>query len=64
MDILNIIQTTDANRRAILDLMRTILSLKKTKAWMVKALRPGAIGTFGGKLICADKLNKPEYWRE
>jgi hypothetical protein len=31
---------------------------------MVQALRPGAIGTFGGKIICADKLNKPEYWRE
>ena len=37
---------------------------KNADAWMVKALRPGAIGTFGGKIICADKLYKPEYWRE
>jgi putative acetyltransferase len=37
---------------------------KNADAWMVQALRPGAIGTIGGKIICADKLNKPEYWRE
>jgi len=37
---------------------------KNADAWMVQALRPGAIGTFDGKIICADKLNKPEYWRE
>lgn len=37
---------------------------KNADAWMVQALRPGAIGTFSGKIICADKLNKPEYWRE
>ena len=37
---------------------------KNADAWMVQALRPGAIRTFGGKIICADKLNKPEYWRE
>jgi putative acetyltransferase len=37
---------------------------KNAAVWMVQALRPGAIGPFGGKIICADKLNKPEYWRE
>jgi len=33
-------------------------------AWMVQALRPNVIGSVGGKVICADALNKPEYWRE
>jgi putative acetyltransferase len=33
-------------------------------AWMVQALRPGVIGIVSGKVICADALNKPEYWRE
>ena len=33
-------------------------------AWMVHALRPGVIGTVRGKVMCADGLNQPEYWRE
>ena len=33
-------------------------------AWMVQALRPEIIGSVFGKVICADTLNKPEYWRE
>lgn len=33
-------------------------------AWMVQALRPEVIGSVRGKVICADALNKPEYWRE
>ena len=33
-------------------------------AWMVQALRPGVIGSVSGKVICADALNKLEYWRE
>ena len=33
-------------------------------AWMVQALRSGVIGTVGGKVICADALDKPEHWRE
>ena len=37
---------------------------KNADAWMVRALRPEVIGTFSGKVICADKLNKPKYWRE
>lgn len=37
---------------------------KNADAWMVKALRPGVIGAFTGKVICANRLNKPEYWRE
>lgn len=37
---------------------------KNSDAWMVLPLRPGIIGRFNGKVLCADKLNKPEYWRE
>jgi putative acetyltransferase len=37
---------------------------KNADAWMVRALRPEVIGTFSGKVICADKMNKPKYWRE
>lgn len=37
---------------------------KDEDAWMVQALRPGVIGFVGGKVICADALNKPEHWRE
>lgn len=37
---------------------------KNVDAWMVRALRPGAIGRYGGRVICADVLNKPAYWRE
>ena len=33
-------------------------------AWMVQALEPDIIGSVSGKVICADALNKPEYWRE
>lgn len=33
-------------------------------AWMVRALSPGVIGSVRGKVICADALNKPEYWLE
>lgn len=33
-------------------------------AWMVQALRPEVIGSVKGQVICADALNKPEYWRE
>jgi len=37
---------------------------KDEDAWMVQALRPDVIGYVGGEIICADVLNKPEYWRE
>ena len=37
---------------------------KDADAWMVQALRPNVIGTVSGKVVCADTLNKPEYWRE
>ena len=37
---------------------------KNADAWMVRALRPEVIGAFSGKVICADKMNNPKYWRE
>ena len=37
---------------------------KDADAWMVKALRPGKIDSFSGTVVCADMLNKPEYWHE
>ena len=33
-------------------------------AWMVQALRPGLLGAVPGRVVCADALDKPEYWRE
>jgi putative acetyltransferase len=33
-------------------------------ACMVKELRPGVIGRVGGRVICADSLHEPKYWRE
>lgn len=33
-------------------------------AWMVQELSPGVIGSIKGKVLCADTLNQPEYWRE
>jgi putative acetyltransferase len=37
---------------------------ENANAWMVQELRPGVIGRISGKVICADMLNRPEYWRE
>ena len=37
---------------------------KDAPAWMVQELRPGIIGSYSGKVICADALNNPEHWRE
>ncbi|ESA33803.1 gcn5-related n-acetyltransferase [Leptolyngbya sp. Heron Island J] len=33
-------------------------------AWMVQALQPNIIGSVRGKVVCAEVLNQPEYWRE
>ena len=33
-------------------------------AWMVLELRLGIIENTCGKVVCADQLNKPEYWQE
>jgi putative acetyltransferase len=33
-------------------------------AWMVRALRPGVLGTLRGTVMCAAAMHEPEYWRE
>jgi len=37
---------------------------KNSCAWMVQELRPGVIGHVSGRVICADALDDPRYWRE
>ena len=37
---------------------------KNAGAWMVKALKPGVIGTVSGRVKCAAVMDHPEYWRE
>ncbi|MGI0118491.1 GNAT family N-acetyltransferase [Zooshikella sp. RANM57] len=33
-------------------------------AWMVQSLVPGIINSLEAKVVCADALDRPEYWRE
>lgn len=33
-------------------------------AWMAQELSPGIIGSVKGRVICADMLDQPKYWRE
>jgi putative acetyltransferase len=33
-------------------------------AWMVRELRQGVLASVQGTVVCADAMNKPEYWRE
>jgi putative acetyltransferase len=40
------------------------IPIKDLDAWMVQALRPGVLDSAGGRVVCADAMNKPEYWRE
>ena len=37
---------------------------KNADAWMVQELRTGLLGKIKGKVLCADALDKPEYWIE
>ncbi|GFZ93993.1 GNAT family N-acetyltransferase [Okeania sp. KiyG1] len=37
---------------------------KNADAWMVQELRPGIIGSFSGRIICADSLDDPRHWQE
>lgn len=37
---------------------------KNSDAWMVQELRPGVIGRYSGMVVCAEKLDRPAYWRE
>ena len=35
----------------------------RSAAWMVRPLRPGAMGRVSGRVVCADVLNDPRHWR-
>lgn len=37
---------------------------KNAAAWMVKSLKSDVIGQYQGKVICADAMNRLEYWQE
>lgn len=37
---------------------------KDADAWMVRPLRDGIIGAITGRVVAADTLMRPEYWRE
>jgi putative acetyltransferase len=37
---------------------------KHAEAWMVQELKHGVVEKASGKVLCADVLNRPEYWRE
>ena len=37
---------------------------KDADAWMVQALKPDVTGSLQGQVVCADALDKAEYWRE
>ncbi|MFZ1415005.1 MAG: N-acetyltransferase [Defluviicoccus sp.] len=33
-------------------------------AWMVRAITPNVLGRAQGRVVCANALDRPEYWRE
>jgi len=37
---------------------------KNADAWMVRELAPDILGSYSGKVICADTMNRQEYWIE
>jgi putative acetyltransferase len=37
---------------------------KNAGAWMVQELHPGVIGRSSGRVVCADALDDPKFWRE
>jgi putative acetyltransferase len=39
------------------------LSEEQANAWMVQAVRGGAVGELTGQVKCADALSRPELWR-
>ncbi len=34
------------------------------EAWMVRELKQGRLGKAKGKVLCAESLDRPEYWQE
>jgi putative acetyltransferase len=37
---------------------------KNAPAWMVQELREGCLDGVHGRVVCADALDRPEYWQE
>ena len=37
---------------------------KHADSWMVRPITPKGLGSVKGKILCANALHKPEYWRE
>jgi predicted N-acetyltransferase YhbS len=37
---------------------------KNAGAWMVQELHPGVIDGLSGRVVCADALDDPRFWRE
>ncbi len=37
---------------------------KNAGAWMMQALKSELVEQYSGTVVCADTMNKPEYWRE
>lgn len=37
---------------------------KDAGAWMVQELQVGVLGNIKGSVVCAEALDRPEYWRE
>jgi len=41
-----------------------LISEENENAWMVQELKPGVLANVSGKVRCADKMNKSEFWVE
>lgn len=37
---------------------------KNADAWMVRALKKNVVASLSAQVVCANALDKPEYWRE
>jgi putative acetyltransferase len=40
------------------------ISVTHSNSWRVRELTPGFLGSVKGRVVCADAINKPEYWQE
>ena len=41
-----------------------LIPQKNAGAWMVQELHAGVIGCSSGRVVCADALDDPKFWRE
>lgn len=44
--------------------LRAPYSVSPESAWMVRPISPNVLGRVQGRVICADALDRPEYWIE